>query len=248
MLILLVAVLAVAVWMFVKPGPPAQTPSNAGDLDWSKWSLTVPVEGSKGVAETVTPARPYAPWVRVGSDGSVTFMAASDGATTRGSQYPRSELREQLTSGDNRDNWTSDQTATLSGELAVEKVPESTEKLIFAQIHGYNGDDSDIGPLVMLYYVRGEIQIVVRAQPTDDEQTRTVAATIPLGQRFSYEIAVRDRDLRISVDGKTAVDTRISDDWDDVGLYFKAGAYVQSNQHSPVETGETRYFGLTTQH
>src|SRR5664280_1045336 len=91
---------------------PGNPPS--GNFDLSHWKLTLPVDGSgttNGTATEIHTPQLVAGYTNAfyfytGPDGAMVFWCQVTGATTSGSDYPRSELRELLNPDDNSVNWT----------------------------------------------------------------------------------------------------------------------------------------------
>jgi hypothetical protein len=78
---------------------PAADPS--GNFDLSNWKITLPVDQSGtiiGTAQEIKSLSGYQDlnYFYTGADGAMVFRAAVDGATTSGSKYARSELREMI--------------------------------------------------------------------------------------------------------------------------------------------------------
>src|SRR5215510_10953614 len=84
-----------------------------GNFNLTNWYLGLPVDSSGGTngnsasipASQLVTGYSNALYFYTGPDGSMVFWAFVTGATTSGSSYPRSELREQISSGSNNSNW-----------------------------------------------------------------------------------------------------------------------------------------------
>eukprot|EP00611_Tribonema_gayanum_P019014 TRINITY_DN3239_c0_g1_i5.p2 TRINITY_DN3239_c0_g1~~TRINITY_DN3239_c0_g1_i5.p2 ORF type:complete len:165 (+),score=11.28 TRINITY_DN3239_c0_g1_i5:175-669(+) len=96
--------------------PPAQ------NFDMSHWKLTLPVDRNGGVtgeamemssSQLATMPGYSAKWFKTASNGGLSMEAAINGATTSGSSYPRSELREQMVTGSDSANWYASGNAVL---------------------------------------------------------------------------------------------------------------------------------------
>jgi Alginate lyase len=161
-----------------------QPPAGGGAIDLQGWKLTLPVQGKSGNAAIVDPAAVTDPWLTAGPDGSLTFWAPAEGATTKNSEHPRTELNSLThfpagTSGEH----------TLTASLAVSQVPADSKDIIVGQIHG--ADDISSVPYVMLHYRDGEIRAVVKQQQKGDEkQSFSLLTGVPLNERF--DIAITD--------------------------------------------------------
>jgi hypothetical protein len=224
------------------PAEPQSTPRKSPGLnfDLSLWKLTLPVDANGQSNGTAIEIKPIASTYQhplyffSAADGAMTFMAPTDGATTSGSHYPRSELRELMSSGANA-AWTIEQGGTLSATLTVNEVPVAASgksgRVVIGQIHG--PDDE----LCRLYYDNGQLYFYDdKSGPAQIEvqyilkSSSGAATNIPLNAQFDYSIVVANGSLVVSVrhDGITYSATEpISSFWRGQALYFKAGVYVQ---------------------
>ncbi len=174
--------------------------------DLSTWNLTIPQGRPAITISTSQLQRDYrSDYFQRTADG-IRFWVPVNGSHTRNSEFPRSELRETLSSGRpynwryaRADNW-------LEATLRIEAVP-STRRMIIGQIHSDGSNSGQAAPLVKLLYQlrldQGRVQALVRERP-DDGGTRayTLMDGIPLGQSFSYRIGVsRSGLLSVSVNG-----------------------------------------------
>ena len=234
------------------------TVSPAQNFDMSHWKLTVPVDRSGGVtgeamemssAQLMAAPGYSAKWFRTASNGALNMEAAINGATTSGSSFPRSELREQMIAGSDSANWYAAGNAVLEAQLTINEVPSATGKIVVGQIHGV-----DAVPLVKLRYVYtasggGKLDALVKATPssTSDISYR-LASNLPLKTRFDYRIAVSRGVMTLSVNNEPPVQHVISSQWASTGLYFKAGAYVQANGSSSTDIGRVTFYRLAASH
>lgn len=240
-------------------GPAADAGVPSRHLDLADWKLTLPVDdggGSGGDAAEVEQLAGYADPAHfyATADGAVVFTAAVDGATTSGSRYPRSELRE-MRSGDEAE-WALAQGGTMSATLAVNAVPTrddgSPGRLIVGQIHG---EDEE---LVRLYYEDRTVYFVNDQAGPDDEETDFTLENaageepdIAMGERFSYLIDARGTTLVVEVHADGDVyrsTTTINDVWQSDTFYFKAGVYLGVNQETGSGTGRVSFYALDVSH
>ena len=241
------AVLAIALWASAAS---ASTPASQY-FDLSHWKLTVPVNGSGGiggVADELPSARLVrysSPWFQLGQGGrAMVFWAPVSGATTSGSDYPRSELREVLDPGNDNVNWTLDDKSVLQAKCMVQQVPDSTGKVVVGQIHGFQ-----VNPLVKLVYHysdksrTGSVYALIDPTPHSKggDVTLPLASGIGLNQAFSYEIDAGSGRLKMRVNGAPWVTYDVDAPWDDVGMYFKAGVYVQASGASRTDGGKVSF-------
>src|SRR6266542_79014 len=132
----------------VPPGPTATaTPSGSGTLpsqilNLTNWKLTLPLNSSGGLggeaAEILQPQlNSYVnnPYFVVNGNG-VQFRAPVNGATTSGSSYPRSELREMTNNGSALASWsTISGTHTMYVREAITHLPAVKNQTMAGQIH-----------------------------------------------------------------------------------------------------------------
>jgi hypothetical protein len=170
----------------------------------------------------------------------MVFAAPVEGATTSGSKYPRTELRER--SGGKDAAWTiADGGKLVVQGFAVHEVPDATggtkrNRIVIGQIHG--PDDE----LCRLYYERvaGEGRVYYEGDKSGASQSAAVfqltsaggaTPNIPLNAEFDYTIDVPKgaNKLNVSVShaGVTyAASETVSAFWPGKSLYFKAGLYL----------------------
>jgi Alginate lyase len=204
------------------PDPPDRSPSTdhevpADLVDLGNWYLTLPT-GSEGDPDTIQPqelAGYSSPYFQLNESGDgVVFTAPVDGATTRNSDYPRSELREM--NGTEEAAWSNGSgTHTLRATEAVTELPESKPELVTAQIHGGDDDVLQIrleGSHLMVQYADGAEQV-------------TLDPDYRLGTPYDIEIVAAANSVQVGYNGEPKAELPLAGKtW-----YFKAGAYVQSN-------------------
>lgn len=211
-------------------------------LDLRSWKLTLPT-GSDSSPIELLPIHLggllRSPWFHPtsGCDGLV-FRAPVNGATTKGSNYPRSELRE-LTDAGTPAGWSADDgTHWTEITAAFTAVPQGKPDVVVAQVHDAHDD-------VSVFRLEGSRLYVTRG---NDPHYQLVDADYRLGTTFDAGFLVTrnvlgayfDRRLVAVIPGSFS------------GAYFKAGAYTQSNcSNSPCTSdnyGETTIFALRTGH
>ncbi len=236
---------------------PSLPPS--GNFDLSHWKLTLPT-GSSGNPDEILPAQMAAGYTNspyfftATTDGAMTFWTPVTGVTTSGSSYPRCELREQLSPGNDTPNWYGDGTHILDGQCKVLQVP-STGKVIIGQIHGksYPGA-TDANPLVKLAYdsSSSSVRIQVKTSPNKADSTESVdvVSGIAVGTLITYQIKVIDGIVYNTVNGTTYARNFYATDplWASTDLYFKAGSYCQDNVGSSSEGAKIAFYALTITH
>jgi hypothetical protein len=201
--------------------PKAQLPAQL--LDLRNWYLTLPT-GANEDPDTVQPSQ-LASYVsrffRLNDTGDgVVFTANASGATTSGSKYPRSELREMF--GSEKASWDGNSgTHTMELDQAITKTPSAKPDVIAGQIH--DGADD-----VMQIHLSGRRLTVKYA---DGKKEVLLNDNYALGTRFRVKIQSAGGAVKVWYNGKLSADLPIASS----SSYFKAGAYVNSN----TEKGES---------
>lgn len=236
-------------------GSAAATPSETFDL--ADWKLTLPlVDAEDGDALEIRDLMGYQnpDYFFVGPDGAMVFVAVVDGATTSGSRYPRSELRE-MNDGDEAE-WQLTEGGTMTATLSVDEVPVYHHgvpgRLIVGQIHGEDDE------LIRLYYEHGTIYFANERSGPDNEELdfplKNAAGQFPdidLGETFSYLIDARGDTLTVEVhaDGDVYSSvTPINDVWQTDIFYFKAGVYLGVNAEQGTGRGQVSFHALDFSH
>jgi hypothetical protein len=195
--------------------PIAVTPALV--LDLSNWKLTLPTPDTRG-----DPLEIEQPELATFSDEnfrvtgrSVTFTAPVTGATTPGSKYPRSELREMTNGGRSPASWSSTSgTHVMEIVQLISQLPGKKQELVAGQIHDAEDD-------VVMIRLEDEDLFVEH----DGERLADLATNYILGSTFVVRIEASDGHIRVSYNGELKLDYP----FEGSGLYFKAGVYTQSN-------------------
>jgi hypothetical protein len=231
--------------------PAAEDPVPGDILDLTDWKLTLPVGDEPDEADEVEqPALArfqVAPFFRVDPTGKgVAFRAHVGGATTSGSGYPRSELREMTDGGSDEASWSNE-----SGEhvmqltAAITATPKEKPEVSVAQIHG----EDDVVAMVRLEKNRLFVE-------RDGEDVGELDDAYRLGRKFALELKATPAGVRVTYNGSSVVE------YDEVGddNYFKAGCYTQASDKpqeddpedqqydKPDAYGEVVIYALSVQH
>jgi poly(beta-D-mannuronate) lyase len=213
--------------------------------------LTLPqaAPGSRDAAEIKQPQlSSYADAnfrVNQAGDG-VVFTAPVGGATTAGSTYPRSELREMTGDGTQKASWSTNAgVSTMTVTEAVTELPPAKPQVVTAQIHDATNDVIEILADGRHPGGSGTIALTVRyggvSQPEHLDD-----AYVP-GTRYTVTLSAASGQITIAFEGtpKLTISTSRS------GLYFKAGAYTQSNPTQgdiPTAAGQVVIYALKVSH
>jgi Alginate lyase len=193
-----------------------------GVVNLTNWKLTLPIaaDGSSKAREIVQPqlaGYSITPYFMVnGAGDGVVFQANAGGATTSGSGYPRSELREMTSGGTRPASWsTTSGTSTMTVRAAITHLTSVKPQVTVAQIH----DDSDD---VLVIRLDGPHHLYAEHDGTNYGD---LDAGYLLGTPFTATMTASGGHIRISYNGVSKVDYPVSSSGD----YFKAGCYTQSN-------------------
>jgi hypothetical protein len=269
--------------------PPNNTPLYPSQiLNLSDWKITMPYDANgeqfepgvtPGDAEEVTqPALATFSdskyfYVNSTKDG-VVFMAPVNGATTSGSGYPRTELRQMASSsGTDEASWSMDSSAINSEtvEESVQHLPEVKPQIVVGQIH-----DADHDIIEILADATGtHSSDYTSSEPSDcsgsggdinntgcqfdicyrydgTEQPECLVNDYTIGDKYSLTISVQSNVITLSAtyNGTTVTltqtDTQSADGTDN---YFKAGCYTQSNvttEGNYTDYGEDEIYDIST--
>lgn len=193
--------------------------SPSTQLSLSKnWKLTLPTGSAGSPAEITQPRlQTYTDTNFRVSSGRVIFTARCGGVTTSGSSYPRSELREMRSNGQDRAAWSNRSgTHVMLLDQAFLHLPNRKPHCVAGQVHG--GDDD-----ITACRLEGKKLWITRG---DDTNYRLLDGSYALGTRFTIRFKAtpagifydyNDGDVTGTVPGSFS------------GAYFKAGCYTQSN-------------------
>ena len=206
-------------------------------LDLASWKLTLPVNTpAKGIPDEISAAE-LVGFVDdrhffVDREGRVVFRAYCDGVTTKGSGYPRSELREL--SGGRDASWDTgdERIRTMEATLSVTGLPKRKPHVVCAQIHDAKHD--------VLMVRLEESKLLIEREDMPDV---VLAADHPSGKPFDLRIEAGRGRVKVWFDGGLALDWQVAAK----GCYFKAGCYTQSNLRkgdTAESFGEVRFSRL----
>jgi hypothetical protein len=202
-----------------EPGAEPAMPSRI--LNLNNWKLTLPVETSRPGSpdEVMQPElRGYQDtnYFRVnGTRDGVLFTAPCGGATTGGSSYPRSELREMKDNGSTQAGWsTTIGTHTMEIRQAITHLPTVKPHVVAGQIHDANDD-------VIVFRLEGTKLFVDQ----NGVNGPVLNASYRLGDVFTVKFVAHDGGVECHYDGRYIYTYPVRTS----GCYFKAGCYTQSN-------------------
>jgi hypothetical protein len=184
-----------------------------------------------------------------GSDEYGDFMeyiapsGAGDSGSTENSSYPRSELRQTLPNGDDKEaNWRPDtQPQSLFAKLRVMSLAKS-KKAILGQIHG----DGNHPPFKE--QVTGDILYGQFRKKLNGSEDKIPLGKFTIGEPFTYQVDMHDDwTMDVYFNGKLVVSgyqfdatSYANDTW-----YWKAGMYSQEDAKTGSGIGRVRFYELS---
>ncbi|OGG13233.1 alginate lyase [Candidatus Gottesmanbacteria bacterium RIFCSPHIGHO2_02_FULL_39_11] len=225
---------------FASITPPPSTPTPTGStgctypsqiLNLTNWKITLPTGSSGSPTEILQPSlATYTidPYFKVNSNCTgVQFRAPTNGVTTSGSGYPRSELREMANNGTTLASWsTTSGTHTMIIDQAIMAVPTGKKHVVAGQIH----DASDDVIVIRLEYPKLFIDI-------NGNDGNILDSNYTLGKRFTVKFVATGGSISVYYNNSPTPAQTISKST--TGCYFKAGAYTQSNCSTESSNGAT---------
>jgi Ca2+-binding RTX toxin-like protein len=230
----------------------------SGNFDLSNWKITLPVDSNgrfSGTAMEVKNLSGYqhSKYFYTAADGAMTFVAPVEGATTSGSSYARSELREM--NGTANAAWNLQTGGFMSATLEVDAAPNrdgTGGKIVVGQIHGQDDE------LVRLYWENGKLYFANDQAGSNNSETKFYFVNasgqqpdVSLDERFSYTINAKGDNLEVTVfaDGQIYKSvSKINSVWQSDTFYFKAGAYLGANESNGSGYGQTSFYALSFNH
>ena len=186
----------------------------AQEIDLRPWKLTLPV----GRPDEVEDVAAFASEHFGRTPDGLRFRAPVDGATTKGSSYPRCELRERGAA------WsTSDGPHTMVLTQAITRLPAKKPHVVAGQIHDAKDDVIMIRLEGAKLFVEGGGKNLGMLDPA-----------YRLGTFFTVKIVAAGGRIRVDYEGAPKVDVERRAE----GCYFKAGVYTQSNLAKGDVAGE----------
>jgi hypothetical protein len=220
----------------------------ANVLNLTNWKITLPIDGSDSGTDADEVKQPQLatysidPYFKNNADNTgVIFRAHTGGATTSGSGYPRSELREMTSNGTTNASWSSGSgTHTMEIDQAITHLPDVKRHIVAGQIHD-SGDD------VIVFRLEGA-KLFIDINGSDGP---TLTSSYVLGTRFKVKFVVAANQTKCYYNDVLMYTHNQSYS----GAYFKAGAYTQSSctgTPGPSEScsayGEVVIYNVTVSH
>jgi hypothetical protein len=229
-------------YIVVTNAPPGPTlPSRL--LNLTNWKITLPIETSHAgnpdeIKQPELDGFEHQEYFHVtGARDGVLFKAHCGGATTSGSGYPRSELREMTNNGRDHASWSTTMgTHTMEIRQAITHLPVAKPHVVAGQIHDANDD-------VIVFRLEGS-KLFIDENGNDGPVLTT---NYRLGDIFTVKFVARNRGVDCYFNGQFIYTYAVSTS----GCYFKAGCYTQSNTSrgdAPTAYGEVIIYDLSVTH
>ncbi len=214
-------------------------------LDLTDWKLTLPIDDPDDAGSPLEILQPELatfvapPHFEALAADRVRFRAHAGGATTSGSGYPRSELREMTEDGAEKAAWSTTEGAhTMTITQAITHLPEVKPHVVAGQIH----DASDDIVMIRLEGARLFVE-------GDGDELGDLDTNYALGTEFTVRIHAEGGMIDVYYNDLGA--PAVSVPADASGCYFKAGIYTQSNLDKGDNAeayGEVEMSALTVEH
>ena len=206
---------------------PSPTPTDSAHtypsqiLDLHNWKLTVPIGDSEKPTEIRQPElNTYVldPWFVLTPDTqAVRFRSPVSAVTTKGSNYPRSELREMVNNGRTNASWSSTiGRHMMTVDQAITAVPKTKQHVVAGQIHDADDD------IIVIRLENPNLYINV-----DGKNVYTLDSNYTLGKRFQFAFDVQGGKTNVYYNNSQKPVYTLTQTYH--GAYFKAGVYTQSN-------------------
>jgi len=187
-------------------------------------------------------------------DETVFWTPANGNATTEGSSFPRTEMREQTVLGNNKANWGLTGTHVQRGTVVVTSVHSPLKSggrtvVFFGQLHSVG----TVPPIKLLFQrlANGTTEVLSNyntKQTAGASRNSPLKVPMKLGEKFTYEIRLIDGVVTTIVND-TVLDVRdMNKAWKGAQLYFKAGSYLGNNAKSARGAAEVVYSNIDVIH
>ncbi len=191
-------------------------------LNLANWKITIPFDGPDAdtyadeIKQPALATYSIDPYFKNNSTNTgVIFRAHTGGATTSGSNYPRSELREMTSNGSTNASWSSGSgTHIMEIDQAITRLPDVKKHVVAGQIHDASDD-------VIVFRLENQ-KLFVDINGTDGP---TLTSSYVLGTRFKVKFVVSGNQTKCYYNDALAYTLNKSYS----GAYFKAGVYTQSS-------------------
>lgn len=191
--------------------------SSSHSIDLTNWKLTLPVGG--GIGTPIEIKQPqlatYQSKYFENKAAGIRFYATADGATTEGSDFARTELREMTDNGTEKASWSNDQGVhVMEITQSIDHLPKKRPAIVAGQIHGTS-------EYVALIRLEGS-ELTVK---TPEKGLVMLDNDYSLGDVFTVRLEAADGKVKVYYNDEL----KFEQTKECGSCYFKAGAYLQSN-------------------
>ena len=201
--------------------PPFSAEVSQHSIDLSRWKLTLPVDTElKERPDEIMPTQLSTFMMKDvfyrSSAGTLMLKARCDGIPTKGSSYPRCELREMNDSGENEAHWSTMDAKehSLTAQVVIHQLPNIKPHVVCLQVHDKEAD------VIMIRLEKRKMLIEREGLPDV-----SLNSNYQLGTSFQIRITAGDGAIRIWYNEELRMNWPVKRE----GCYFKAGCYTQSN-------------------
>src|SRR5688500_2041929 len=183
-----------------------------GDIiNLRNWKLTLPINNAQEIKPPALKTYESRYFNHPPTCTSVVFKTPIGGATTSGSSYPRTELREMTGNGTRLASWSGTSgTHEMAWRVAVESAPTAQPQLVVGQVHDADDD------VVQVLYDGKAGAITYRWL---GETAGELVSGYQLGTYVDLKIVVSGGTFNLYANGAL----RASQSRPSSGMYFKAG-------------------------
>ncbi len=185
---------------------------------------------------------------------TVFWTPVNGNGKTGGTSFPRTEMREQMSVGKNRVNWSLNGTHIQKGTVVVSAIPsplKSTTRVvvIFAQLHSV-----DNSPPIKMFFQRlpnGTTEVLsnYNTKPVSGSSVNSpVKIPMRVGDKFNYEIRMVNGIVTTLINGKVLDTQNLNKAWKGAEFFFKAGCYLGNNDETARGAGEVAYSSIEVTH
>ncbi len=255
-----------------QPQPKPKPQPAVSTVRWHNYGkLTLPVDGNRdGVADDIqaseldTYSSSYFYATKAGqkttegytaANGETVFWApVNGGGTTKNTDTVRSEMREQLTLGNDASNWTTTGVHIQSGTVRVTKLPTPKKsgapvKTIVAQIHAFNSNSPPLKLQFLSSSAEGTVVYAIyNESPNRSGYSASPKIKMTLKESFTYELKMANGIMTTKVNGQLLSTRDMRANWSNSRFYFKAGNYLQNTTREATGSAEVVYSALTVTH
>ena len=224
-------------------------------LDLSAWKITLPINSAQEILNPTLYDYSIDPWFKVVHDAdgwAVQFRANHGGATTSGSNNPRSELREMLPNYHYQDSKGAIAWSNTVGTHTL-WIKQKVTHLTYIKPHTVTGQIHDSGNDISVFRVEGlnggsdgvsgtigKLDTLAQIWITDGDKTHAylVDPAYKIGTVYEVKFIAHDGVIEYEYNGKLLPYKKTKNI---SGCFFKVGNYTQSNSGTAPTEVDSAY-------